>query len=42
LVKLEDCPSEPPMEREQETRKKHRAALKAKVALAAITGDRTQ
>src|SRR3954451_20629540 len=44
LVKVEPCPQEAPMAREQDmkqTRKKHGAAFKAKVALAAIKGDRT-
>src|SRR5262249_7947047 len=44
LVKVEPCPWEAPMAREQDmkqTRKKHGAAFKAKVALAAIKGDRT-
>ena len=44
LAKVEPCPKKAPMAREQDmnrTRKKHNGAFKAKVALAAIKGDRT-
>jgi transposase-like protein len=44
LVKVEPCPSEAPMAREQDmkrTGRKHGAAFKAKVALAAVKADRT-
>jgi transposase-like protein len=44
LAKVEPCPQRAPMAQEQDmksTRTKHNAGFKAKVALAAIKGDRT-